>query len=58
MIRTSVLTGCKFAEFFSFGWFSRAGPSMEAVKNSNFEIKFRAGGSDNDGNKITKIASG
>jgi len=47
----------QFAEFFSFGWFSRAGPSMEAVKNSNFEIKFRAGGSDNDGNKITKIAS-
>ena len=30
---------------------------MEAVQNSNFEIKFRACGSDNDGNKITKIGS-
>ena len=31
---------------------------MEAVQNSNFEIKFRACGSDNDEKKITKIASG
>jgi short subunit dehydrogenase-like uncharacterized protein len=46
----------KFAEFFTFGAFSRKGPPKESIAGTSFDITFLGKGVDTDGNPLTKRA--
>jgi len=46
----------KFAEFFTFGAFSRQGPPKESIADTSFDITFLGKGVDQDGNPQTKRA--
>ena len=46
----------KFAEFFTFGAFSRKGPPKESIAGTSFDITFLGKGVDTEGNPLTKRA--
>jgi len=47
----------KFAEFFTFGAFSRKGPPNESIAGTSFDITFLGKGFDEEGNPLTKRAT-
>ena len=46
----------KFAEFFTFGAFSRRGPPKESIAGTSFDITFLGKGIDEDGYPLTRLA--
>ena len=46
----------KFAEFFTFGAFSRKGPPKESIADTSFDITFLGQGVGEDDSPLTKIA--